>query len=78
MIKVDGQKNDKIYSGKQMEGIYLPEGGTIQKMPNGGKKVATAAKTAAQSIADGKAIYSRTCFACHQNEGQGILRCFHL
>ena len=29
-------------------------------------------KTLDQQIADGKNIYGRTCFACHQSEGQGI------
>ncbi len=29
-------------------------------------------KTLAQQITDGKNIYGRTCFACHQSEGQGI------
>src|SRR5699024_9038560 len=29
-------------------------------------------KTLDQQIADGKNVYSRTCFACHQGEGQGI------
>src|SRR5690606_7467437 len=77
MLKVEGEENKKIYSGKQMEGIYLPEGGTIQKMPKAAKtEVATVAKTAQQSIADGKAIYGRTCFACHQSEGQGIAKVF--
>src|SRR5690606_5493698 len=77
MLKVEGEENKKIYSGKQMEGIYLPEGGTIQKMPKAAKtEVAAVAKTAQQSIADGKAIYGRTCFACHQSEGQGIAKVF--
>src|SRR5690554_5519805 len=77
MLKVEGEENTKIYSGKQMEGIYLPEGGTIQKMPKVAKTdVATVAKTPEQSIADGKAVYSRTCFACHQSEGQGIAKVF--
>src|SRR5690554_1680132 len=77
MLKVEGEENTKIYSGKQMEGIYLPEGGTIQKMPKVAKTdVAAVAKTPEQSIADGKAVYSRTCFACHQSEGQGIAKVF--
>ena len=34
------------------------------------------AKTLAQQIAAGKNIYSKTCFACHQSEGQGIPNAF--
>lgn len=72
MMKIEGEENPKIYSGKQMDGIYLPEGGTIQKMPSSKKMESTVAKTPEQSIADGKAIFSRTCLACHQSEGQGV------
>ncbi|WP_185213440.1 MULTISPECIES: copper-containing nitrite reductase [Sphingobacterium] len=72
MLKVEGEENHQIYSGKIMEGIYLPEGGTIQHMPKKAKKTSVIAKTPNQSIADGKAIFGRTCLACHQSEGQGI------
>ncbi len=73
MLKVEGDKNEKVFAGKTREGIYLPEGGTIQKMPNGtAKKEIIENKTLAQQMADGKNIFSRTCFACHQSEGQGI------
>ncbi|HMR18050.1 MAG TPA: copper-containing nitrite reductase [Sphingobacterium sp.] len=78
MINVDGEENEAVFSGKIMEGIYLPEGGTIQQMPRTGKaeEGPAVAKTAEQSIADGKAVFSRTCLACHQSEGQGIAKVF--
>lgn len=77
MLKVEGEENEGVYSGTTQEGIYMPEGGTIQQMPssNGGEEVAVA-KTLDQQITDGKNIYSRTCFACHQSEGQGIPSAF--
>lgn len=73
MLKVEGDEDKKIYSGTTQEGIYHPEGGTIQNMPKSatGKEVIVN-KTLEQQIADGKNIYGRTCFACHQSEGQGI------
>ena len=76
MIKVEGEENHQIYSGKIMDGVYLPEGGTIQQMPKKKKEDVVVNKTPAQSIADGKAIFSRTCVACHQSEGQGIKAVF--
>ncbi len=73
MLKVEGAENAKIYSGTTQEGIYHPEGGTIQTMPKSGNgKEVVVNKTLDQQIADGKNIYGRTCFACHQSEGQGI------
>jgi nitrite reductase (NO-forming) len=73
MLKVEGPADKTIYSGTTEEGIYLPEGGTIQTMPKA-KEAAKAkvALTVPQQIAAGKAIYGTTCFACHQSEGQGI------
>lgn len=74
ILKVEGAENKNIYSGTIQEGIYLPEGGTIQKMPE--TKTASAATAPKRTLADkikfGKEIYGTTCFACHQSEGQGI------
>jgi nitrite reductase (NO-forming) len=74
ILKVEGAENKNIYSGTIQEGIYLPEGGTIQKMPE--TKTAAAAtapkRTLAEKIKIGKEIFGTTCFACHQSEGQGI------
>ncbi len=75
MLKVEGEENKVLYSGKQIEGIYNPEGGTIQNMP-GDAPVAAKATSVAERIELGKQIYSQTCFACHQGEGQGIANAF--
>ena len=73
MLKVEGPEDKTIYSGTTQEGIYLPEGGTIQTMPK--EKVApkpNVTKTLAEQLKAGKAVFGTTCFACHQSEGQGI------
>ncbi|AYN03185.1 MULTISPECIES: copper-containing nitrite reductase [unclassified Flavobacterium] len=73
ILKVEGAEHKNIYSGTIQEGIYLPEGGTIQKMPdNGATKTVTPKRTVAEKIKIGKQIFGTTCFACHQSEGQGI------
>jgi len=77
MLKVTGEENKKIYSGTTQEGIYLPEGGNIQNMPEGKKEAkSTVAKTVPEQIKSGKAIFGTTCFACHQSEGQGVPNAF--
>ena len=46
-------------------------------MPKSGNgKEVVVNKTLDQQVADGKNIYGRTCFACHQSEGQGIPAAF--
>ncbi|MFV8270050.1 copper-containing nitrite reductase [Flavobacterium sp. GT2N3] len=77
MLKVEGDDNKAVYSGTTQEGIYLPEGGTIQNMPKvKGKTQNVAVKTVAEHVKAGKQLYGRTCLACHQAEGQGIPNAF--
>lgn len=75
MLKVEGEKDKRIYSGEIRDGIYLPEGGAIQSMPNGTKKTPkeeVKALSFEEKMKFGKDKYMATCVACHQATGQGI------
>ena len=79
MLKVQGEENMKVYTGKQEEGIYQPEGGGIQEMPSDENAIAESdipAKSMEEMLKFGKDTYMQTCFACHQAEGQGIPNAF--
>jgi nitrite reductase (NO-forming) len=78
MLKVSGEENKQLYSGVKQEGIYHPEGGTIQTMPNNAaaKPEVKLNKTLAEKMESGKQIYMKTCFACHQATGEGIANAF--
>ncbi len=78
MLKVKGDNHVNIYSGVKQEGIYNPEGGTLQEMPDDETKKAPKVtnKTLEEKIASGKNIYTKTCFACHQANGEGITSAF--
>lgn len=77
MLKVSGEEDTNVFEGEIYEGIYLPEGSTIQKMPTPKTKRETAkASGLEERIAFGKDVYSRTCTACHQANGQGIPAAF--
>ena len=79
MLNVEGEENKSIYSGVVQEGIYQPEGGGIQSMPddaNAKVVTSTSEKSLAEKMESGKQIYMQTCFACHQAEGQGIPSAF--
>ncbi|HNP68724.1 MAG TPA: copper-containing nitrite reductase [Aequorivita sp.] len=75
MLKVEGEEDKRIYSGEIRDGIYLPEGGAIQSMPNGSKKEPKdemKALSLEERMTFGKDKYIATCSACHQANGQGI------
>lgn len=71
MLKVEGEANKDVYSGKTKDGIYLPEGGVIQEMGAEAPEQIPA-KTLEQRLAGGKRIFETSCFACHQSNGQGL------
>jgi len=74
MLKIDGKENKEIYSGKISDEVYLPEGGTIQKM--GETTVSVKAKSKNDKIEMGKNVYRNSCIACHQSNGEGISGAF--
>lgn len=82
MINAGGKEQKDVYKGTIQEGIYLPEGGTIQEMPISDEERAEASKPAKgklsfdEKMQMGKRVYGETCFACHQSEGQGIAGAF--
>ncbi|HYX36710.1 MAG TPA: copper-containing nitrite reductase [Oligoflexus sp.] len=74
-IKVEGADDKEVYSGKQKDEVYLPEGSGIQTI-NTETQAAPAAKSKADRIAVGKKVYDTNCAACHQPNGEGIPRAF--
>ncbi len=71
MLKVDGPGDLAVYSGKQEEGVYLPEGGGIQTIPTEDAAIAPA-KNFEEKMAAGERIFASNCAACHQATGIGI------
>lgn len=72
MLKVDGPEDKEIYSGKQLDEVYLPEGSGIQSMPDEQSPKIVSAKTVEERIKFGKNIFANNCLACHQESGSGI------
>ena len=74
MMKVEGPENKAVYSGKEVDSVYLAD-----KADNNSKVVEKATEelktgtlTLETQIAAGKKLYAGTCSTCHQNEGQGM------
>ncbi|QRP63403.1 nitrite reductase, copper-containing [Rhodanobacter sp. FDAARGOS 1247] len=78
ILKVDGPEDKSIYSGKEVDAVYLGD----RSEPNL-KAVTTAAKahaagtlTKEEQIAAGKQLFTGTCSVCHQANGEGLANVF--
>ena len=76
MLTATGDEDLVIYSGKQDDRIYLPEGGAAQSMPSSGGAEVPATRTLEERIALGERSYKANCLACHQATGLGIPAAF--
>ena len=77
MLKVEGPENHALYSGKQGDLTYRPEGGVIQTMPDA-EDVAAAPKSLdrGELMERGERVFNQSCAACHQANGTGIPQAF--
>lgn len=76
MLNVVGEENEAVYSGKQEDIVYRPEGGGIQTITNDQALPEVTAQNTEERILFGQRIYEQNCGACHMNEGQGIANAF--
>lgn len=70
MLKVEGPENKSLYSGKQQDEVYQPEGQatrTVKSEPTPLREL-----TKDERIHAGEKVFNQTCFACHQANGQGL------
>lgn len=84
MLRVDGEVNQVVYSGKEVDAVYLGKaagGGDSEKRVSqlraemsaeikGNPKIASLTKEI--QIEKGKGVYMQTCFVCHQVNGEGV------
>ncbi|MBK9071474.1 MAG: nitrite reductase, copper-containing [Myxococcales bacterium] len=75
MLKVEGPEDKIIYSGKEVDSMYLSDKADSASGAAVGAAAAASASgslTLEQQMAAGKALFAGTCSACHQVEGQGV------
>lgn len=85
MLKVEGPENLLVYSGKEVDAVYL--GSQAEAGTGSEKRVAALQAQMKEAIAKdptianltreiqmerGRQVYLQTCFVCHQTEGEGI------
>jgi nitrite reductase (NO-forming) len=74
-MKVTGDEDKSIYSGKISDEVYLPEGTGI-KVTEQTQRLVAPAKTKAERVQRGETIFKTNCMACHQATGLGIPNAF--
>jgi nitrite reductase (NO-forming) len=85
MLKVDGPEDRVLYSGKEVDAVYLgsqAEAGSASSRREAELKAKIAAEmksnpaiaglTKEMQIEKGKQVYMGLCFACHQADGKGL------
>ncbi len=79
MMKVEGDENLEIYSGKEVDAVYLAD----KAVESSGRAVAEASAelaagrlTREAQVSAGKALYAGTCSTCHQPDGAGLAGVF--
>jgi nitrite reductase (NO-forming) len=75
MLKVEGEENGAIYTGKEVDSVYLAD----KADPASGPMVAEATTASAAGtlskdaqIKAGGALFAGTCSTCHQADGKGL------
>lgn len=77
ILEVDGEPNTRVFKGEVLEGIYQPEGATIQKSPRAAKSAeAEKPLSKPEKMELGRKVYHSSCFACHQPGGEGVANAF--
>ncbi len=78
ILKVDGPENKAIYSGKEVDSVYLGDRatGNLQAVTTAASAHAAGTLTKQEQMAAGKQLFSGTCSVCHQANGEGLVNVF--
>ncbi len=77
MVKTEGPENKAIYSGKEVDSVYLGDK-SVSALPitEAATASATGVLTLEQQIKAGEALFNGTCSVCHQSNGTGLPNVF--
>jgi len=75
MLKVDGDDNLSVYSGKEVDNVYLGDkvaADQLSAVSDVTLADITGTATKEQRIRAGRVLYNGTCSVCHQQNGEGL------
>ena len=78
ILKVDGPENKSIYSGKEVDSVYLGDraGPDLNAVTTAAAAHAAGTLTKDEQIKAGEQLFAGTCSVCHQAGGQGLAGVF--
>lgn len=73
MIKVEGDDNKPVYTGKEVDSVYLGDkAASLAAVGKATEQWKQGQITKEQQIKAGGALFNGTCSVCHQNTGKGL------
>lgn len=75
-INVTGNEDHDVFTGKQRDAVYLPEGSAVQSIAAAKKPEAVPEKSMGERMKNGEILYNTNCAACHQKNGEGLTGAF--
>jgi len=78
ILKADGPENKAIYSGKEVDAMYIGDraGPNLAAVASAATAATTGALTVDDQIKAGQALFAGTCSTCHQANGEGLPNVF--
>src|SRR5688572_10427810 len=74
ILKADGSENKAIYSGKEVDEMYLGDRAlpNLAAVTTAAQSAKTGSLTVEQQVEAGKSLFAGTCATCHQANGEGL------
>ncbi len=78
ILKVDGPENKLVYSGKEVDSVYLSDRSepNLKAVTVAAKAHAAGTQTKEEQVAAGRQLFTGTCSVCHQSNGEGLANVF--
>lgn len=77
ILKVDGPENLAIYSGKEVDSVYLGDKvASLASVQQAARSDAAGTLSLKEQVDAGRALYTGTCSVCHQDNGEGLASVF--
>ncbi len=74
ILKVEGQEDKLVYSGKELDSVYLGDraGPNLAAVAKATEASASGTLSVQDQVQAGRALFAGTCSVCHQGNGEGL------